>query len=51
LFYVNYVIFQPKKNTTAHLTPASFVSQAKKTAGTIADATSETPKSMFRKSN
>ena len=41
--------FQPKKNPTAHLTPASFASEAQKTAKTIDNATSEIPKSMFIK--
>ncbi|CAF3017299.1 unnamed protein product [Rotaria sp. Silwood2] len=35
---------QPKKNATAHLTPASLVSQAQKTAKTIENVNAETPK-------
>ncbi|CAF3714068.1 unnamed protein product [Rotaria sordida] len=37
---------QPKKNATAHFTPASFISQAQKTAKTIENVNAETPKKL-----
>jgi hypothetical protein len=41
---INPTFFQPKKNPTAHLTPANLVSQTQKTAKTIDDAVNTAPK-------
>lgn len=43
--YFLFCLFQPKKNTNAHLTPASFASQAQKTTNVINEANTPTPKS------